>query len=48
MQARYEAALEWLGERWVLHPVHSPVRRLSQEQEWELRDLEQVVRELQE
>ena len=47
MQARYEAAIAWLGERWVLHRAHSPVRRMTQE-EWEWRDLERVAKEMQE
>ena len=46
LQDKWQAAVEWLAERWLLHKSHSPVRRLTRE-EWDARDLEQVAEDLQ-
>lgn len=27
LEAKRRAALEWLGVRWILHPVHAPKKR---------------------
>ena len=46
LQDKWVVAVEWLSERWLLHPSHSPVRKLTRE-EWDAIDLEQVAKEMQ-